>query len=162
MCVCVCVYVCVHVYTKTFQFCLTLFYPMDCSPPGSSVHGILQARILEWVAISFSRGSPQPRDRTRICSVSYIGRQVLYSWCHLGSPVCVYHVHVCIHIYICDISWCIKYNKYSSIGKYAFYQHKIRSLSHEMPCALDSILFNTNIAAPGWVFWYFFVFVLFV
>jgi len=39
---------------------------MDCSPPGSSVHGILQARILEWVAISFSRGSSQPRDQTHI------------------------------------------------------------------------------------------------
>ena len=37
---------------------------MDCSPPGSSVHGILQARILEWVAIPLSRGSSQPRDRT--------------------------------------------------------------------------------------------------
>ena len=44
------------------QLCLTLCDPMDCSPPGSSVHGILQARILEWVAISFSRGSSQPRD----------------------------------------------------------------------------------------------------
>ena len=39
------------------QLCLTLCSPMDCSPPGSSVHGILQARILEWVAIPFSRGS---------------------------------------------------------------------------------------------------------
>ena len=39
---------------------------MDCSPPGSSVHGISQARILEWVAISFSRGSSQPRDRTHV------------------------------------------------------------------------------------------------
>ena len=46
------------------QSCPTLCDPMDCSPPGSSVRGILQARILEWVAISFSRGSPQPRDRT--------------------------------------------------------------------------------------------------
>ena len=43
------------------QSCLTLCNPMNCSPPGSSVHGILQARILEWVAISFSRGSSQPR-----------------------------------------------------------------------------------------------------
>ena len=43
-----------------FQLCLTLFDPMDCSPPGSSVHGILQARILEWVAISFSRDLPDP------------------------------------------------------------------------------------------------------
>ena len=45
------------------QSCLTLCDPMDCSPPGSSVHGISQARILEWVAISFSRGSSRPRDR---------------------------------------------------------------------------------------------------
>ena len=43
---------------------------MDCSPPGSSVHGILQARILEWVAISFSRGSSQSRDRTRVSCIA--------------------------------------------------------------------------------------------
>ena len=46
----------------------TLCNPVDCSLPGSSVHGILQARILEWVAIPFSRGSFQPRDRTQVCS----------------------------------------------------------------------------------------------
>ena len=46
------------------ESCLTLCSPMDCSPPGSSVHGILQARILEWVANLFSRGSSQPRDQT--------------------------------------------------------------------------------------------------
>ena len=49
------------------QLCLTLCDPMDCSPPGSSVHGILQARILEWVAMPSSRGSSQPRDRTQVC-----------------------------------------------------------------------------------------------
>ena len=54
---------------------------MDYSPPGSSVHGIFQARILEWVATSYSRGSSQPRDRTR---VSCIGRRILTSE-HLGS-----------------------------------------------------------------------------
>ena len=43
--------------SKNLLLCLTLCDPMDCSPPGSSVHGILQARILEWVAIPFSRGS---------------------------------------------------------------------------------------------------------
>ena len=47
------------------QSCPTLCDPMDCSPPGSSVHEVLQARILEWVAISFFRGSSQPRERTR-------------------------------------------------------------------------------------------------
>ena len=48
------------------QSCLTLCDPMDCSLPGSSIRGILQARILEWVTISFSRGSSQPRDRTQV------------------------------------------------------------------------------------------------
>ena len=56
------------------QPCLTLRNPMDCSPPGSSVHGILQARILEWVAMLCSRGSSQPRDRTHLSYVSGIGR----------------------------------------------------------------------------------------
>ena len=44
--------------------------PMNCSPPGSSVHGIFQARILEWIAISFSRGSFQPRDRTQVSHIA--------------------------------------------------------------------------------------------
>ena len=46
--------------------CLTLCDPRDCTLPGSSVHGILQARVLEWVTISFSRGPSQPRDRTHV------------------------------------------------------------------------------------------------
>ena len=55
--------------------CPTLCDPMDCSQPGFSVHGSLQARILEWVAFSFSRGSSQPRDRTPIsCASSLAGR----------------------------------------------------------------------------------------
>ena len=51
---------------------------MDCSLSGSSVHGILQARVLEWVAMPSSRGSSQPRDGIHVSYVSYIGRQVLY------------------------------------------------------------------------------------
>ena len=51
---------------------------MDCSPPGSSIHRISQARILEWVAIPFSRGSSWPRDRTGVSWISCIGRQILY------------------------------------------------------------------------------------
>ena len=52
-----------NTYLKVLaRSCLTLCDPMDCSPPGSSVHGILQAGILEWVAIPFSRGFFQPRD----------------------------------------------------------------------------------------------------
>ena len=52
------------------QSCLTLSDPMDWSPPSSSVHGILQARILEWAAISFSRGSSRPRDQTQVSRIA--------------------------------------------------------------------------------------------
>ena len=55
-----------NVCAKSLQSCLTLCNPMDCSPPGFSVHGILQARILEQVAISSSRRSSQPWDQTPI------------------------------------------------------------------------------------------------
>ena len=58
--------------------CPTLCNPKGCSPSGSSVHGILQGRILEWVAMLSSRGFSQPRDPTRISYVSCIGRRVLY------------------------------------------------------------------------------------
>ena len=73
------IYTCdrVHVCVLVAQLCLTLCNAMDNRPPGSSVHGILQARILEWVAISSSRGSSWPRNRTCI-SVSCIGRWILY------------------------------------------------------------------------------------
>ena len=52
------------------QSCLTLCDPMDCSSPGSSVHGIIQASILEWVAIPFSRGSSRPRDQTCVSCIA--------------------------------------------------------------------------------------------
>ena len=70
---------CVH--AKSFWSCSTLCDLMDCSLPGSS-----QARILAWVIMPSSRGSSQPRDRTCVSYVSCIGRQILYLWCHLGSP----------------------------------------------------------------------------
>ena len=60
-------------WSEVAQSCLTLCNPMDCSPPGSSVHGIFQAWILEWVAISFSRGSSWPRDQTLVSHT--IGRR---------------------------------------------------------------------------------------
>ena len=67
LCVCVCA-----------QSSPTLCHPMDYSPPGTSFHGILQARILEQVAISSSRGSSRPRDWTWVSSNPCIGRQILY------------------------------------------------------------------------------------
>ena len=74
------------VCAKSLQSCLTLCNSMDCSPPGFSVHGILQARILEWVATPSSRASSKPGDRTCISYVSCIGRQVPYLQRNLESP----------------------------------------------------------------------------
>ena len=51
------------------QLCQTLCDPKDCIPPGSSVHRILQARILEWVANAFARGSSQARDQTQVSCI---------------------------------------------------------------------------------------------
>ena len=68
---------------KSPQLCLTLCDPMDCSPPGSSAHGISQARILEWAAMPSSRGSSCPRDWIWGSYVSCTGRQVLYHQCPL-------------------------------------------------------------------------------
>ena len=70
----VCVCVCAHSHSVMSDSC----DPMDCSPPGSSVHGILQARILEWVLISSSRGSSRPRDQTPVSCTSCIDRCILY------------------------------------------------------------------------------------
>ena len=76
-------HLCVH--TKSHQSCSALCDPMDCSLPNSSVHGILQARILKWVAMPSSRGSSQPRDQTHISYVSCIGK-----WGFLVFCVCVF------------------------------------------------------------------------
>ena len=66
--------------------CVQLYDPMDCSPPSSSVHGVLQARILEWVAISSSKGSSRAKDQTHISQLSCTGSQIPYHQCHLRSP----------------------------------------------------------------------------
>ena len=68
---------------KLLQSCPVLCDPVDCSPPGSSVHGNLQARILKWVANPFSRGSSQPREQTQVSCIA--GR--LYCLSHQGNPL---------------------------------------------------------------------------
>ena len=79
----------VHTANVCTHLCCVWFFatPTDCSPPDSSVHGIFQARMLKWIAISYSGGSSWPRDRTRVSWVSYIGRWILYQLSHNGSPV---------------------------------------------------------------------------
>ena len=73
-----------YVHAKLLPSCPNLCNPMDCSLPGSSVCGIFQARILEWVAMPSSRGSSWPRDRNQ---VSCTGRWILYHWANGGSPM---------------------------------------------------------------------------
>ena len=75
--------------------------PVDCSPPGSSVYGISQGRILEWVAMPSSRGSSWPRDRIR---VSCIGRRILYCWA-TGEP------HYVLYVFLKNFSNKIVYGK---------------------------------------------------
>ena len=74
---CLCTYLLVYLPAKLFQLCPTL-QPMDCSPPGSSVLGILRERILEWIAKPSCRASSRPRAQTCVSYVSCIGRWVLY------------------------------------------------------------------------------------
>ena len=83
-CVCVCVCVCVLVVQSYSTLCESIDYNL----PGSSVHGILQARILEWVAMPFSRGSSQPRDRTQ---VSHIAGRFFIIW---ATQEAEYHLSV--------------------------------------------------------------------
>ena len=70
---------------------MPLCYPMDCNPPGSSVHGIPQARILEWAAVPFPRDLPIPGIKPVSC-VSCSGRRVLCPLHHLGSPMVYYRL----------------------------------------------------------------------
>ena len=83
-------------FTTTYIHCyccaqsnLTLCDPMNCSLPSSSVHEISQAGILKWVAISYSRVSSQPRDRTHVSCVSCMGRKILYH-CTIWEAFYVY------------------------------------------------------------------------
>ena len=81
---CCCCCCCLWVRATSLQSCVTLCDPVDCSPPGSSVRGILQARILEWDAIPSTRGSFPPRDRTHVSYISCISKWALYHSCHPG------------------------------------------------------------------------------
>ena len=81
--VCICVYLC------WAQSCLTLCYPMYDSPPGSSVHGILQARIVNWVAVSYSRKLSQALDRTTSLASAALASGLLITSA-TGVYMCVY------------------------------------------------------------------------
>ena len=84
LCICMCVHMCMFSHSVVSDS----LWPMDYSPPGSSVHGILQGRILERVAMPSSRELSRPRDQTHVSCISCIGRWILYHLSHQGSPVC--------------------------------------------------------------------------
>ena len=91
-CVCVCA-----------QSCLRVCNPVDCSLPGSSAHGIFQARILEWVAISSSRGSSRPWDQTLVSCISCIGRWIHHHCTTWETPFayldrCKLHAHIVLTV----------------------------------------------------------------
>ena len=100
--VCKASFQCLEVYivcVSVAQSCLPICDPMDC-PSGSSVHGILQARILEWIAIPFSRGTSQPRDRTQVCitgrSFTVWATGKSYSTCLINGPAIIIEVNLSI------------------------------------------------------------------
>ena len=106
-------------YCLVSKSCPTFCDPMDCSLPDSSVHGILQARILEWVFISFSRLSSELKDVT---CISCIGMQVLHHWAIREEHVLIFELKIIImrtissllNITFCKISgkWCRSFSVY--------------------------------------------------
>ena len=96
-------------WSKVAQSCPTLCNPMDCSPPGFSVHGILQARILQWVAISFSRGSSRPRDRTQ---VSHIAGRRFNLWASREAPYLICEVINNCSTFLMECLWGLKESVY--------------------------------------------------
>ena len=115
------------IYVSPAQSHLTLWDPMDCSLSGSSVHGILQARKLEWVAISFSRGSSRPRDQIH---VSHIAGRTLYHLSHQGIPICK------VHHEKCWTGWITSWNEGRNINnlRYADDATLIEESKEELKC----------------------------
>ena len=100
MCVCVCLCLCLCVA----QLCPTLCDAMDCSPLGSSLHGILQARILAWLAIPFSRGSSQPRDWTQVW-IESAGRYFFFFFFFILTP-CYLFIYLFISWRLITFQYC--------------------------------------------------------
>ena len=151
------------------QSCQILCDPTDCSPPGSSIHGVLQARILEWVSIPFCRGSFQPRDWTRIACIAgrlytiWATREAprrghicsFLSWwwtrthshctCHSFSPIIPTHllISTCfLHL------MCVHFMRLSSVyqsGTFHIFSHTLLLTSLTTFSININIIFNKSI-----------------
>ena len=134
-----CMYMCL-----VTQLCPALCNLFDCSPPGPFVHGISQARILEWVAISFSRGSSQPRDQT-LCLLHC--RRIIYPLSILRNP-----------IYVCN--WCLvtlslsgDWKRFTNVPHFCQFPHflnskEIMQIQPQLIGSLDSLLSGESYILP--------------
>ena len=101
-----------HAHASSVTSVISNSDPKDCSLPVSSVHGIIQESILEWIAISSSRGSSQPRVCTHISYESCIGRRIYFPLRHLGSPPLALNVvtKICDYFSFIKIDSCVLYD----------------------------------------------------
>ena len=127
------------VYAQSRQSRPTLCDPVDCSPLGSSVHGILQTRILKWAAMPSSRGSSQPRDWTRSFYVSCTGRWVLNHKHHLGSLSYTPHVFLGTSLALVNSrtpidSWCTELGAAYRLSKW----NQVNSSESSFSCSTSA------------------------
>ena len=128
------------------QSCLTLCNPMDYSPPGSSVHGVFQTRILQWAAISSSRGSSRSRDGTGVTCVSCIGGG-FFTTTPPGKP---HFAYVCVHVYPCAYTHGITWQRGSQPLLYSLASWT-ESLSAPLPVGHTfPASFAGSLASPSW------------
>ena len=126
---------CVH--AMLLQWCLIPCRSMDCSPPGFTVYGILQARIMEWVAMPSSRGSSQPRDWTHVSYVSCTGRQVLTTSATWEAPQ---HMSNRIH----SLEWMWVYCEVCQLLSRVWIFVTPWTEAHQAPLSWDSPGMNTG------------------
>ena len=112
----------------------TLCDPADCGPLGSSVHGVSEARVLEGVTVSYSRGSSEPRDRTQVSCVSCIGRQILY---HCTTWEAVNSVQAFSHVQLFATPWTVARQASMSITN-SWSLLKLMSTKSVMPPTISS------------------------
>ena len=155
MCVCVCVYThiyiyihtcmythtCVYMHVQSLKLCPTLCNPMDYSSSGSSVHGLLQARILACITMPFSRDSSQPRDRTCVSCISYIVGGFFTHWTP-GKAIYIYkhtHTHTHTHTYP-SVNYLLRKRKLTTVN-----QNNMRCCSERLDLEKSRFTHTNNI-----------------
>ena len=134
------------------QSCVTFCDPMDCSLPGSSVPSIFQTRILEWVAISFSKGASRPRDWTHVSFVSCISRQIFFLFFFFTTSA------IWEALGIANGSWLSKSSPWRSVLELCHFQ-EFSQIITESTDSLNSVHWQCHkkkpslpgpLCSPGW------------